>query len=143
MHLAVQTFQLSLPGCGSLKEKRMVVKSLRARIRNRFNVAVSETGAQDILVRAESNCAARRRLLVPTVARSGRVPKVSPERQTKASAGLTRSGMAPSVNSAGDSVGRSLRLWTAASMLFPRRAASSSAVNRPLPPIKGSGVSRI
>ena len=58
MHLAVQTFQLSLPGCGSLKEKRMVVKSLRARIRNRFNVAVSETGAQDILVRAELSVAA-------------------------------------------------------------------------------------
>lgn len=58
MHLAVQTFQLSLPGCGSLKEKRMVVKSLRGRIRNRFNVAVAETGAQDVLVRAEVSVAA-------------------------------------------------------------------------------------
>ena len=58
MHLAVHTFRLSLPGCGSLKEKRMVVKSLRARIRNRFNVAVSETGDQDILVRAQISVAA-------------------------------------------------------------------------------------
>lgn len=58
MHLAVQTFQLSLPGCGSRKEKRMVVKSVRERIRNRFNVAVSETGALEILVRAELTVAA-------------------------------------------------------------------------------------
>jgi len=36
----------------------MVVKSLRERIRNRFNVAVSETGAQEILVRAEITVAA-------------------------------------------------------------------------------------
>ena len=66
MHVAVQTFQLSLPGCGSRKEKRMVVKSLRARIRNRFNVAVAETGFQEVLVRAEVSVAVigvdRRRL---------------------------------------------------------------------------------
>ncbi|HSM03099.1 MAG TPA: DUF503 domain-containing protein [Longimicrobiales bacterium] len=53
MHLAVQTFQLSLPACGSRKEKRMVVKSLRQRLRNRFNVSVAETGALEVLVRAE------------------------------------------------------------------------------------------
>ena len=53
MHLAVQTFQLSLPGCGSRKEKRMAVKSLRQRLRNRFNVSVAETGALEVLVRAE------------------------------------------------------------------------------------------
>lgn len=58
MHLAVQTFQLSLPGCGSRKEKRMVVKSVRERIRNRFNVALSETGALEVLVRAELTVAA-------------------------------------------------------------------------------------
>lgn len=58
VHLAVQTFQLSLPGCGSRKEKRMVVKSLRERIRHRFNVAVAETGALEVLVRAEISVAA-------------------------------------------------------------------------------------
>lgn len=58
MHVAIQTFQLSLPGCGSRKEKRMVVKSLRSRIRNRFNVAVAETGALEVLVRAEITVAA-------------------------------------------------------------------------------------
>jgi uncharacterized protein YlxP (DUF503 family) len=58
VHVGVQTFQLSLPGCGSLKEKRMVVKSLRARIRNRFNVAVAETGFHDVSVRAQLTVAA-------------------------------------------------------------------------------------
>ncbi|MEJ2539362.1 MAG: DUF503 domain-containing protein [Gemmatimonadota bacterium] len=53
MHVAVQTFRLSLPACGSRKEKRMVVKSLRQRLRNRFNVTVAETGALEVLVRAE------------------------------------------------------------------------------------------
>lgn len=58
MHVAVQTFQLSLPGCGSLKEKRMVVKSLRDRLRHRFNVAVAETGFQDVPARAQVTVAA-------------------------------------------------------------------------------------
>jgi uncharacterized protein YlxP (DUF503 family) len=31
----------------------MVVKSLRQRLRNRFNVTVAETGALEVLVRAE------------------------------------------------------------------------------------------
>lgn len=53
MVVGVLTFRLSLPGCGSLKEKRMVVKSLRDRIRHRFNVSVAETGSQDIWSRGE------------------------------------------------------------------------------------------
>ena len=36
----------------------MVVKSLQNRLRNRFNVAVSETGALEVLVRAEITVAA-------------------------------------------------------------------------------------
>ncbi len=32
----------------SLKEKRMVVKSLLSKVRNKFNVAVAEVGEQDI-----------------------------------------------------------------------------------------------
>lgn len=35
----------------------MIVKSLQGRLRNRFNVAVSETGAQELLVRAEISVA--------------------------------------------------------------------------------------
>ena len=53
MHVAVHTFYLSVPACGSRKEKRMVVKSLRQRLRNRFNVTVAETGALESLARAE------------------------------------------------------------------------------------------
>lgn len=53
MVIGVQTFSLSLPGCRSLKEKRMVVRSVKDRIRNRFNVSVSETGAHDVWTRSE------------------------------------------------------------------------------------------
>lgn len=53
MVVGVQTFSLSLPGCSSLKEKRMVVKSLKDRIRHRFNVSVAETGDQDLWGSAE------------------------------------------------------------------------------------------
>lgn len=38
---------LHLPGIRSLKEKRSIVKSLLARLRNKFNVAAAEVGAQD------------------------------------------------------------------------------------------------
>ncbi|MDR4503887.1 MAG: DUF503 domain-containing protein [Candidatus Scalindua sp.] len=33
----------------SLKDKRRVIKSLKDRIRNKFNVSISETGSQDNL----------------------------------------------------------------------------------------------
>lgn len=46
------TWELSLPGCSSLKEKRSVVRSLRDRLRKRFNVSVAETDLQDVLDRA-------------------------------------------------------------------------------------------
>jgi uncharacterized protein YlxP (DUF503 family) len=44
---------LALPGCASLKEKRSVIRSLRDRLRSKFNVSVSETGLQDVHSRAE------------------------------------------------------------------------------------------
>ncbi|MFQ5537485.1 MAG: DUF503 domain-containing protein [Gemmatimonadota bacterium] len=53
MVVAAQTWRLSLPGCSSLKEKRSVVRSLKDRLRHRFNVSVSETGEQDVHQRAE------------------------------------------------------------------------------------------
>jgi len=43
----VMTFDLMLPDARSLKEKRMVLRSLKDRLRGRFNVSVSETGHQD------------------------------------------------------------------------------------------------
>lgn len=57
MVVASQTWQLSLPGCASLKEKRSVVRSLKDRLQSRFRLSVSETGLQDVLGRAELSVA--------------------------------------------------------------------------------------
>lgn len=51
--IAVIGWDLELFGCQSLKEKRSVVKSLKDRLRRRFNVSVAETGHQQLLQRAE------------------------------------------------------------------------------------------
>jgi uncharacterized protein YlxP (DUF503 family) len=51
--IGVGSWQLSLPGCRSLKEKRTVVKSLKERIRNKFNVSAAETALHDLSARAE------------------------------------------------------------------------------------------
>ena len=42
MLVALERFDLRIPGCGSLKEKRHVVKTLTAAIRQKFNVSVTE-----------------------------------------------------------------------------------------------------
>jgi uncharacterized protein YlxP (DUF503 family) len=42
------TFELYIPGNGSLKGKRQVIKSLMARMRKEFNVSVAEVGAHDV-----------------------------------------------------------------------------------------------
>ena len=48
---------LALPGCGSLKDKRRIVKSLKDRLRGRFNVSVAETDHQDVWTRAQLSIA--------------------------------------------------------------------------------------
>jgi len=53
MVVASLTWELSLPGCSSLKEKRSVVRSLRDRLRSKFNVSVAETAYQDVHTRAQ------------------------------------------------------------------------------------------
>ena len=53
MVVASITWELSLPGCSSLKEKRSVIRSLRDRLRARFNVSVAETAHQDVWTRAQ------------------------------------------------------------------------------------------
>ena len=58
MVLAYAIFDLHLPGCRGLKEKRMIVRSLKARIRNEFEVSAAEVGSQDLLERAELGVAA-------------------------------------------------------------------------------------
>src|SRR5260370_26519988 len=47
MHVGVARIALHLAGNASLKGKRMVVKSVAQRVRNRFNVAVAEVDTQD------------------------------------------------------------------------------------------------
>jgi hypothetical protein len=47
MIIGACTLELHIPGNGSLKGKRQVIKSLIARLRNEFNVSVAEVGAQD------------------------------------------------------------------------------------------------
>ncbi|MGA7616639.1 MAG: DUF503 domain-containing protein [Thermoanaerobaculia bacterium] len=52
MFVGVTTFELHIPHAHSLKEKRMIVKSLRDRLRNRFEVSVAEVALQDLHQRA-------------------------------------------------------------------------------------------
>jgi uncharacterized protein YlxP (DUF503 family) len=47
MHVGIARIELHLAENGSLKSKRMVVKSITQRVRNRFNVAVAEVDTQD------------------------------------------------------------------------------------------------
>ncbi len=47
MHVGICQVTLYLPENHSLKGKRRVLKSLVARLKNRFNVSVAETGGQD------------------------------------------------------------------------------------------------
>jgi uncharacterized protein len=49
--VGIVTFRIH--DCRSLKEKRKVVKAIVARLRNHFNAAVAEVGANDIYQRAE------------------------------------------------------------------------------------------
>lgn len=57
MVIGVGSWQLSLPECRSLKEKRRVVKSLKERLQHRFHVSVAETRHQDVWSRAELTAA--------------------------------------------------------------------------------------
>ena len=52
MHVGVCTIELRLPGNGSLKEKRSVVKPIISRVRHEFNVSIAEVAAQDAWQRA-------------------------------------------------------------------------------------------
>ncbi len=48
MLVALERFDLRIPGCSSLKEKRHVVKTLTAGIRSKFNVSVAEVDHHDL-----------------------------------------------------------------------------------------------
>jgi uncharacterized protein len=51
--IGVRSFELHLAGAHSLKDKRSVVKSLKDRLHNEFNVSVAETGRHDVWQTAE------------------------------------------------------------------------------------------
>ena len=48
MHIGVCRISAHLPVATNLKEKRQVVRSLTARLRNQFNVAVAEVDHNDL-----------------------------------------------------------------------------------------------
>jgi uncharacterized protein YlxP (DUF503 family) len=48
MVVALERFDLRIPGCRSLKEKRHVVKTLTAALHAKFNVSVAEIDHQDL-----------------------------------------------------------------------------------------------
>ena len=52
MVVGLLTLELRLPGNGSLKGKRSVLKPLIARLRHEFNISVSEVEAKDAWQRA-------------------------------------------------------------------------------------------
>ena len=47
MHVGICTLYLRLSDSYSLKEKRRTVKSIKDRVRNKFNVAIAEVGELD------------------------------------------------------------------------------------------------
>ncbi len=53
MVIGVRSFELHVAGAHSLKDKRSVVKSLRDRLHNEFNVSVAETAHNDAWQTAE------------------------------------------------------------------------------------------
>ncbi len=53
MIVGLITWDLHLDACHSLKEKRQIVKSLKDRLHQRFNVSAAETDHQDLWQRAE------------------------------------------------------------------------------------------
>ena len=54
MKIAVMSFRLYAPWVHSLKEKRMIVKSIVARLQNRFHVSAAEIEEQDTHAMADS-----------------------------------------------------------------------------------------
>ncbi len=48
MRAALCSFDLRIPGCSSLKEKRHVVKALTGSLRSKFNVSVAEVDHHDL-----------------------------------------------------------------------------------------------
>ncbi len=63
MLIGLLEVELYIPNCNSLKEKRFVLKSLKTKLRNRFNISVTESDGHDLWQRAK--------ILVVTVSNDG------------------------------------------------------------------------
>jgi len=48
MIIGIIQFHMHLPGAGSLKGKRKIIKSLKDRLKNKFNVSVTELENHDL-----------------------------------------------------------------------------------------------
>ena len=55
-HVVLVVFEIHLPYCQSLKDKRMVLRRLKDRISNKFNVAIAEVAHQDSWQRSQLAC---------------------------------------------------------------------------------------
>jgi uncharacterized protein YlxP (DUF503 family) len=58
MVIAYAVFDVHLPGCRGLKEKRMIVRSLKSRLKHEFEISAAEVGDQDLLQRSQIGVAA-------------------------------------------------------------------------------------
>jgi hypothetical protein len=52
MIVGLLTLELHLPESNSLKSKRIIIKSLKDRIKNKFNVSIAEVDANDLWQRS-------------------------------------------------------------------------------------------
>ncbi|HNT34433.1 MAG TPA: DUF503 domain-containing protein [bacterium] len=53
MHIGLLQVHVYIPTSESLKDKRQVLRSIKQRLRNSFNVSVAETGQQDLWQRSD------------------------------------------------------------------------------------------
>ena len=53
MVVGVRSWELHLPGCQSLKDKRRIVKSLKDRLHRKFGVSAAEVDHQELWQRAK------------------------------------------------------------------------------------------
>jgi uncharacterized protein YlxP (DUF503 family) len=58
MVVALAVFDIHLPGCRGLKEKRAFLRPLKARLRGEFEISAAEVALQDLLQRAVIGVAA-------------------------------------------------------------------------------------
>jgi len=56
MVIGLLTVEIYLPSVRSLKSKRQILKSIITKVRNKFNVSISETDNNDLWQRASLSC---------------------------------------------------------------------------------------